>query len=202
MANSRMIVPALLALVLGASWSFGARYDKQGKVCCLTKGESYTAPIKGLVCSGCAENIRQALLKLKGVEDASLDAEKGVLTVKAKDTVKIKAIQKALKAASAKMGMGAKYEIGELQPIVSKAQGQDSTTSTSLKTVTCRLKGMTCAGCAAMIEGALTKTKGIKTASVSFKEERAVVEVDPAQAGEKDVLAAIEKAGFKAEVEQ
>ena len=68
------------------------------------------------------------------------------------------------------------------------------------KTITCKVKGMTCGGCATMIEGSLLKTSGVKTAKVSFKNSEAVVEIDPAQAGERDVVAAIDKAGFKASV--
>ena len=198
--TTRKALSVTFALVFAVPFLMGAKY-KDGKVCCLTQGETYTAPIKGMVCSGCVKNVTDALLKLKGIEAASVDYDKGLLTVRAKGTVKIKAIEKALRSASVKMGMGAKYEIGELTPVASTAADSSPAASVAdLKTVTCRVKGMTCAGCAAMIEGALSKTKGVKTARVSLKEERAVVQFDPAQAVAKDVVSAIEKAGYKAEV--
>jgi len=85
----------------------------------------------------------------------------------------------------------------QLLPVASAASGEGPANS---KTVTLQVQGMTCGGCAAMIEGALSKIKGVQTARVSLKEELAVVQFDPAQVDEKELVAAVEKAGYKAGV--
>jgi Cu+-exporting ATPase len=60
------------------------------------------------------------------------------------------------------------------------------------------ISGMHCASCAANIEKALGKAKGSYSASVNFATERAVVEFDPAAASERDMVAVVEKLGYKA----
>ena len=64
---------------------------------------------------------------------------------------------------------------------------------------TLKIKGMTCIGCAKQVQTALTKVKGVKTATVNFKENQAVVTIDPKKLKEGKLLAAVKKAGFKAE---
>jgi len=86
---------------------------------------------------------------------------------------------------------------GQLLPEASAASSEGPANP---KTVTLQVQGMTCEGCAAMIEGALSKTKGVQTARVSFKGQRAGIQFDPAQVDEKELIAAVEKAGYKAGV--
>ena len=57
---------------------------------------------------------------------------------------------------------------------------------------------MHCASCAGNIEGALNKTSGVKSAQVNFALEKAEIAFDPQALRPKDIIAAIEKAGYKA----
>ena len=59
------------------------------------------------------------------------------------------------------------------------------------------VEGMTCAGCESSVEQAIRSVKGVKSADASFKDSRAVVELDEAGKPE-DVLAAIERSGYRA----
>ena len=59
------------------------------------------------------------------------------------------------------------------------------------------VEGMTCAGCESSVEQAIRSVKGVKSVDVSFKGSQAVVELDEAGKPE-DVLAAIEKTGYRA----
>jgi Cu+-exporting ATPase len=59
------------------------------------------------------------------------------------------------------------------------------------------ISGMTCANCAATIERALrAKVPGVRSAAVNLATERASVEYDPSQAGHRELVAAIESAGY------
>ena len=60
------------------------------------------------------------------------------------------------------------------------------------------ISGMHCASCAGNIEGALNKTSGVKSAQVNFALEKAEIAFDPQALRPKDIIAAIEKAGYKA----
>ncbi|HUF20397.1 MAG TPA: heavy metal translocating P-type ATPase, partial [Burkholderiales bacterium] len=58
------------------------------------------------------------------------------------------------------------------------------------------LEGMTCAACAARIEKSLNRLSGV-TAAVNFASERASVNFDPARASPSELVAAVEKAGYR-----
>lgn len=62
------------------------------------------------------------------------------------------------------------------------------------------LSGMHCASCAGIIERQLKKVKGVSEARVNFASEKAVVFFDPKMTGVADLVTAVEKAGYKAEI--
>ena len=63
--------------------------------------------------------------------------------------------------------------------------------------VTLEIEGMTCEGCAALLESALADLPGVKSASVSYADGRAVVIPDPASpAGRAAMIAVVEKGGY------
>ena len=59
-----------------------------------------------------------------------------------------------------------------------------------------KVTGMTCANCALSIEKALKKVDGVEQATVNLAMERATVRYDPKKAGPKELVKAIEKAGY------
>ena len=65
------------------------------------------------------------------------------------------------------------------------------------KKITILISGMHCVNCAATIEKKLLKTPGVKSAAVSFANEKASVMIDPDVAGSDALKAAVESAGFK-----
>ncbi len=67
-----------------------------------------------------------------------------------------------------------------------------------MKTQVFNIRGMHCASCVLKIERSLKQTKGIKNASVNIASEKATVEYDEAVAREKDLLEAVNRAGYQA----
>lgn len=63
-----------------------------------------------------------------------------------------------------------------------------------------RITGMSCAACSARIEKSLKKLEGVSDASVNLALETASVAFDDAALKEVDIIAAVEKAGYGAEV--
>lgn len=85
----------------------------------------------------------------------------------------------------------------------STANAQTSTVNQFVsepKTVTLKITGMTCAGCANNIHNALSAKKGIIENEVKYPGDVATIKYDPEKITEKEIIAAIEKAGYKAEV--
>ena len=73
--------------------------------------------------------------------------------------------------------------------------------SDAFRTVTLDLDGMTCEGCAALVQNSLTGLPGVQSASVSYADRRAVVTIDRVSGLDEDSLVnAIEAAGYTARV--
>ncbi len=135
--------------------------------------EKKIVPVSGMTCANCAQNIERTLKKLDGVSDISVNfaAENATFTFDSK-RIRFPEIVKKIRAIG--------YEV--------------PTTKTEFA-----ITGMTCANCAMNIERTLTrKIPGVTEVSVNFASERASVEYLPSMVAIRDILDAIEKAGFGA----
>lgn len=87
-----------------------------------------------------------------------------------------------------------------LIPMVALSQEQKSATA-RLQVTQCALKvsGMTCGGCAGMVEKGLLKVEGVKTAKVDFKTGEAQVGFDKTKTTPEKIVAAFNQAngGFR-----
>ena len=87
-----------------------------------------------------------------------------------------------------------------LIPMVALSQEHKSATA-SLQVTQCALKvsGMTCGGCAGMVEKGLLKVEGVKTAKVDFKTGEAQVGFDKTKTTPEKIVAAFNQAndGFR-----
>lgn len=68
------------------------------------------------------------------------------------------------------------------------------------RSLTLKITGMTCAGCASHIRTALSKTDGVLSDEVKYPGDIATIKYDAAKISEKEIIGVIEKAGYKAEV--
>jgi copper chaperone CopZ len=66
-----------------------------------------------------------------------------------------------------------------------------------MHSVTLKLDGMHCDGCAATIQALLERNAGVHKAAVSFSDGHARVLYDPRSVTEAQLTAAIEKGGFR-----
>jgi Cu+-exporting ATPase len=64
------------------------------------------------------------------------------------------------------------------------------------KQTSLQITGMTCATCAGTVEKKLSQLRGVSKASVNLASEKATVEYDPSQATDKDLVRAVEDAGY------
>lgn len=76
----------------------------------------------------------------------------------------------------------------------------ESTSSSQTNRVNLDLSGMHCSSCAVLIERSLKKVNGVKEAHVNFAAEKAIVSFDPKIASENDLIQAVIKSGYRAEV--
>jgi Cu+-exporting ATPase len=129
-------------------------------------------PVRGMTCAGCAARIERALKAEPGVAEASVNF--------------------AAERAHVALRPGAAPERA-LEAI--RAAGYEP----AVETVTLRVTGMHCASCVGRVERALAATPGVLEASVNLAAERATAR--SLGAATSDLIAAVESAGFGAEIE-
>lgn len=66
-----------------------------------------------------------------------------------------------------------------------------------MKSVTLKIQGMHCDGCAQTIKTLVEREPGVKAASVTFKGSEARILFDPATTDEERLVTAVEKPGFR-----
>ena len=67
-----------------------------------------------------------------------------------------------------------------------------------MKEVKLNIEGMHCTGCSIRLEKVLNNVDGVESAKVSLEEKKADIKYDETQVSEKELIAAVEDAGFKA----
>lgn len=80
---------------------------------------------------------------------------------------------------------------------LSACESSSSSTQLSVET-TLKVEGMVCESCEGAITAKLTSMEGVHSAVLSHTEKTAIVSYDPGQTSTKELIAAIEKLGYKA----
>jgi copper chaperone CopZ len=106
-----------LLLLLSAQGAAAPKAKAKADSMEILTGGAYSAQVKGIVCLGCGEYIKQTLQKIPGVEQVSVDQGKKTVQFKVKEGSKLKLaeVQQALRASAEKMGMGADYQLRDLK---------------------------------------------------------------------------------------
>ncbi len=84
--------------------------------------------------------------------------------------------------------------------IGSPTESKTVTPTMTMKTVTLKVEGMTCGGCASGVRKVLTRLPGVSRADVTYEQSRAVVTYDPAAVTVTKMIAAIRTLGYAATV--
>lgn len=66
-----------------------------------------------------------------------------------------------------------------------------------MKSVTLKVEGMHCSGCASTIQALLQRNEGVKKVSASFEAGEARVLYDPALVSEEQLAGVVERAGYR-----
>ena len=67
-----------------------------------------------------------------------------------------------------------------------------------MKEVKLNIEGMHCTGCSTRLEKVLNNVDGVEGAKVSLEEKKADIKYDETQVSEKELIEAVDDAGFKA----
>jgi len=128
-------------------------------------------PVEGMTCASCVARVEKALAATPGVEQASVNFATEQASVKASPEVSLA----TLKAAVEKAG----YAVGE-------------------QSLRLAIGDMTCASCVARVEKALKQVPGVLSAEVNLATETANITVVGGAATLPQLIAAVDKAGYRA----
>ena len=127
--------------------------------------------VEGMTCASCVARVEKALAATPGVAAASVNFATEEASIRADPKVSLS----TLKAAGEKAG----YAVGEL-------------------TLRLKIDEMTCASCVARVEKALRQVPGVLSAEVNLAAETAEVGLVTGLATLAQLMAAIDKAGYRA----
>lgn len=132
--------------------------------------------ITGMTCAACATRIEKGLNKLEGVSQATVNLalENSTITY-APEKITINELEQKVES----LGYGVVKQHIELD-----------------------ITGMTCAACSTRIEKGLNKLDGVASAHVNLALERASIDYNSAQLEPAELIAAVEKLGYQAEIRQ
>jgi len=154
-----------------------------------TAGREITFGVTGMTCASCVRRVERALAKVPGVHEASVNLATERARVVYDPTQTTPA---ALRAAVERAGYGVR-DLPAEPPPTPPADGGDGAGEAALA-----IEGMTCASCVARVEKALRRVPGVREASVNLAAERAHVVYDPAAVDLTQLVAAVERAGYRA----
>ncbi len=160
--------------------------------------------VTGMHCASCELITKEELGELPGVSETLVDAKTGLAEMILDDSKNsvddiIQAIKKAGYQAEIKSEVGTTESASKIvTPVVKEItpvakSNQNSRTNLSLF-------GMHCSSCANIIERSLKKVPGVSSANVNFAAEKANVIYDESQVKTQDLIEAVSKAGYKAEL--
>lgn len=112
-----------------------------------------TLPVAGMTCASCAAHIEKALLGVPGVAQANVNLATERATVQ--------------------------FANGNVEPDLLVNAVRDAGYDAPTEMITLPIGGMTCASCAAHVEGALSDVTGVISANVNLATERASVSFVP-----------------------
>ena len=128
-------------------------------------------PVEGMTCASCVARVEKALSGLAGVAQASVNFATEQASVTASRDVSMKTLQHAVEKAG--------YQVGE-------------------QSLRLKIGDMTCASCVSRVEKALKQVPGVLSAEVNLATEMAEVKLSGGAATLPQLVAAVEKAGYRA----
>ena len=142
--------------------------------------QEWLLPVEGMTCGSCVARVEKALAAMPGVEQASVNFATERASVKAGRGVSLDMLKAAIEKAGYAVGNTAGSAVGQ-------------------QLLRLKIGDMTCASCVARVEKALKQVPGVLSAEVNLATETAEVTVQSSTAALPRLLAAVEKAGYRAE---
>ena len=151
--------------------------------------ETVVLDLRGMTCSSCAARIEKALKGVPGVTSAAVNFATEQAHVRFEPSrTRPDDLLRAVEGEGYKARIAVRSGAHVMPPAADAVPQQ----------ISLKITGMHCASCVARIEGALRQVPGVRMASVNLATEKALVELDPAEAKVEALVCAVEEAGYGA----
>lgn len=141
-----------------------------------TQIKSYEFKISGMTCAACSNRVEKALQRLQGVQTAAVNLATETATVKYFPQL---LAEQDIRAAVERTGYQVRANSERLE---------------------LKISGMTCAACANRVERSLQGTPGVTSAAANLATEIASIQYDAVQVSPRQLLDAVARAGYQAEL--
>ena len=145
--------------------------------------------VSGMTCSACSGSVEDALMRVEGVQSSSVSLVTGRVDVTFSTSGQAEETLRALVTAVEDAGFD-----------VDSSNLAASPLDRPLLQVRVAVQGMTCSSCSSAVESALSSIKGVSEVRVALATDEVFVVGDGTQVAAHDIVAAIEAAGFDAEI--
>ena len=216
------LIAAIVEVGFGAELLDGGGGNGVGGVTQVTEDEERTSTllhVDGLKTHACSDRVAHALASVHGVTNTSIDLKSNQVLVEgpAQPSTLVAALNAVGKAArlisscektgqrprSASSLRAAATEDDEKCDLLPRSHaGKNGSLSDSERAITISIDGMTCAACVGAVERALLAHRGVVLASVSLMSKSGRVRFDERTTRANDVIAAVCRLGYKAELQE
>ncbi len=149
--------------------------------------------IQGMTCQSCAGRVAAGLQAVPGVRGVQVDLESGAADIEfAPGKAGVAELKQAVADAGYRVGPAPASAASNLVSIGGPAQGR----SPQLERTDWIVEGMTCAGCVAAVENAVSSLAGVERCEVNLANRSAHVRFDGTQTDRAAIAAAVRAAGY------
>ncbi|XP_041834465.1 copper-transporting ATPase 2 isoform X2 [Melanotaenia boesemani] len=154
--------------------------------------------VQGMHCHSCVQSIEGLIGELMGVSHIQVSLQDSVAVIVFQPLL---VTQQELRNKIEDMGFDATL-LPEDPSSGDLSYWQNETLNMTLQTATVWIVGMTCISCVQSIEGRISQMRGVKSITVSLKEEKGTISFDPSVTEPEQLRAAIADMGFDASLKE
>ncbi len=157
--------------------------------------------VTGMHCASCEMLTKEELSELPGVSNILVDVKVGSAELVLDDSKNnINDVIEAVKKAGYEAELKSEMDYGGALDKKNITKENITTNKNNNSRTNLSLFGMHCSSCANIIERSLKKVSGVSSANVNFAAEKANVIYDESKVSAQDLIEAVTKAGYKAEL--
>lgn len=152
--------------------------------------------VEGMTCGNCSAHVQKALIAQKGVIDAKVNLNEGLVSIEyLSDLTSPLTLKLAVDEAGYNMIIDEK-DHNKNTEVEKRIEDTETSSDKKATKVQFPVLGMTCASCSAHVQKALSAQKGVQNSSVNLANNTAYIEYNTDETSPEQLKKAVENAGY------